>query len=279
MREPIDGRRSDGWGDRASNGHQADHRYSTRLGDDRATSAQRPINLGGGAPTEPASPVPWHPDVAEFAQRVVRRVIRNSEQLPLGRGDLLTEPVLVGLRRPGKQATYDISDAFGRQLATAQHRRPRFRGNADFGAKAVSVIEPSGATLALKLTKQGSWQLSGGEGSRIRVEPDIPEDLRGIALEVFNFRTEHDELAQRIVLPEDLAIATRRFSAPITDSIEIDGKAVAVIETGSTAPVKSPMYPGLEDGAPWRVLCRLKKLDRGLTEAVVADWLSPAHGP
>jgi hypothetical protein len=182
------------------------------------------------------------------------------------------------MRNPGNATTYTVTDAFGRQLATATFRRPRFRNNEDFGARAVAINPSDGGVLALKLV-HGAWKLKGGARGDLRVVAEIPEDLADMAIGVFHYECDDGELGRRVMLPEELAIATRRFVTPIADSIEVGGRPVAVVQTGFTAPVRSPKYPGFADGAPWRLLARLRPVDEALGELILTDWLSPAHGP
>lgn len=236
------------------------------------------IVLGGSVASDPQPQVPWHPDTTELSSRIVRRTVRSPERLGLGSGDLLSEPVLVAMRNPGKVGGYTVTDAFGRTLATTTFRRPRFRNNEDFGARAVTIAPATGGILALKLA-QGEWRLKGVQGGNLSIAAEIPEDLVDMAIGVFHYQGEDGELARRVILPEELAIATKRFFAPVTDSVEVGGHPVAVIQSGFTAPVRSPKYPGFADGAPWRLLARLRPVSSPLAELILADWLSPAHGP
>lgn len=223
------------------------------------------------------APIPWHPDVAEVTRRVVARVIHHIDQLPVGQGDLLSEPVLVAVRRPGKSIVYDVADADGAVLAEAVHRRPR-RSASYLGSKALNILDSQRA-LSFKLGRDGAWTLRTPEGRLMRAVPDIPEDLNGLAIAAMRYEIGDRVWGRRAILTPELAVTSRRFGVPITDSIETDDGVVAVLITGATAPVRSHHYPGLEDGAPFRVLCRLKPIDRTARELVLADWLSPAHGP
>lgn len=224
--------------------------------------------------------VPWHPDTAELAPRIARRVIRDVERLSIGQHDLWGEPVLVAMRRPGGAEVFDVTDATGRKLAEARYRKPRWRGNSNLGSRAVNVFAGDHVMIFRSNRTGDVWSLKLNRTRRGTGTLGVPDDLAGIAYQAVTFADEQGaQLGLRVVVDDEIAIGAERFLSPITDTVEIDGRPVAVIAQGATAPVRSPLYPGLDDGAPWRVLSRLQPIPRPLAPLLLCDWLSPAHGP
>lgn len=240
--------------------------------------ASRDVDLAD--PKAATVPVPWHPDIAELAPRIARRVVRDVERLSIGQHDIWGEPVLVAMRRHGDAEVFDIADATGRKLAEARYRKPRWRGNGNLGSRAVNVFAGDNVMIFRSNRTGGVWSLKLNRSRRGTATLGVPEDLVGIAYQAVTFADEQGtQLGLRVVVDDEIAIGAARFLSPIVDSVEIDGRAVAVIAQGSTAPVRSPLYRGLDDGAPWRVLARLQPIPRPLAPLLLCDWMSPAHGP
>lgn len=231
----------------------------------------------GNRRTHTSSAIPWHPDTTQLVPRIVRRVVNGLDSLRFGQFDLWSEPILVAVQRPGRTVVYDVCDATGRPLAESRPKRSRRGQGVDMGAKSVKVIPNGRSPLSLRVDRAGNWTLKGGSGERRYSYHYMPEDMRGLALMAVGYCIEDREVARRVTLPDDLGVPSRRFVAPVTDSIERRGTTTAVVQSGYTAPVRAHDYPGLQNGAAWTVLCRLRRMDRPLDELIVCDWLSPAH--